>query len=218
MRNLNGSLRLLACGLLAGALSACDAAKKFIDPTGNAYAKPPDTTQKAAAKSPTQTPAAVQPSGNPVFPSGPAPRAHSSIRDVPPLSPHDALVKAGDMLLTTPSGWVEFHKGRAFAKGRQLTLWNEQEVPWGLGIVDLDQDGADDAVLAVRSTGGGDTAWNLAVLVDRDGKLQCIQSILLKGVDGIQSLEATAGGVLVSPPAGPPQLFGWVGGELVGNP
>lgn len=122
------------------------------------------------------------------------------------------------MLLTTPSGWVEFHKGRAVSRGRNLTVWGETEAPWGLAITDLDLDGADDVVVAVRSTSHSDTSWSLAVLTDHAGKLQCVQAIPLVGVAGIASLEATQGGVLLSTSSGETRLFGWVGGELVGNP
>lgn len=209
------------------AMTSCDEAKKFIDPTGKAYATPPDTSKPITGTPPANTsssapPPAATPAPSieaPAYPSrsgaGPAP---STYRDTPPLTAGLAMDRAQDMLMTTPHGWVEFHKGRAFAKGRQLTLRDGNESPWGLGIVDLDQDGADDAIFAVRSTSSHDTSWTLAVLVDRAGKLQCIQTIPLASIDRIRSLEATQGGVLVVPETGGPQLFGWVGGELVGNP
>lgn len=201
-------------------LTACDAAKKFIDPTGNAYGKPADSSKKVEpakpsepAKQNSQPPPPTVAAANPSTGNAPA-----TYRDSPALTSRTAMDKAKDMLMTTPQGWVEFHGGRALSRGRQLTLWDRDETPWGLGIVDLDQDGADDAILAVRSTTQSDTSWILAVLVDRAGKLQCIQSIALSSVDRIRSLESTQGGVLVVPESGTPQLFGWVGGELVGNP
>lgn len=209
---------ILSLAILS-ALSACDSARKFIDPTGKAYNAPPDTSKPKEEPKPPQTNQSAPPPPSSPSPSaasaGPAP---STYRDAPPLTASAAMDKAQDMLLTTPRGWVEFHKGRAVSGGRQLTLRDGGETPWGLGIVDLDQDGAEDAILAVRSTSARDTSWILAVLLDRAGKLQCIQSIPLSSVDRIRSLEATQGGVLVVPETGAPQLFGWVGGELVGNP
>lgn len=206
-------------------LASCDAAKKFIDPSGTAYGKPADSAKKtevAKSSEPAKpsAPSKGQSSDAQVakIASGNEKSAPATYRDAPPLTSRTAMDKAQDMLMTTPRGWVEFHKGRAIAMGKHLTLWDGNETPWGLGIVDLDQDGADDAILAVRSTSARDTSWTLAVLVDRGGKLQCIQSIPLSSVDRIRSLEATQGGVLVVPETGSPQLFGWVGGELVGNP
>lgn len=207
------------------ALASCDEAKKFIDPTGKAYGTPPDTAKASTGTPPAKTstatttppPTTAAPAPAPVSGGGSGP-APSTYRDTPPLTAGTALERAQDMLMTTPQGWVEFHNGRAYSKGRQLTLRDGNESPWGLGIVDLDQDGADDAILAVRSTSARDTSWTLAVLVDRAGKLQCIQTIPLASIDRIRSLEATQGGVLVVPETGAPQLFGWVGGELVGNP
>lgn len=198
-------------------LNSCDQARRFIDPSGKAYNQPPDTSKPAepsTAKPPAPEPAAP----SPATAAASSASAPSTYRDSPPLTAASAMERAQDMLMTTPQGWVEFHKGRALSRGRQLTLRDENETPWGLGIVDLDQDGADDAILAVRSTSSRDTGWTLAVLLDRGGKLQCIQSIPLESVDRIRSLEATQGGVLVVPETGSPQLFGWVGGELVGNP
>ena len=86
-----------------------------------------------------------------------------------------------------------------------------------VAIADLDQDGAEDAVFAVRSTTRSDTSWSLAVLTDHAGKLQCLQNIPLPGVAGVVSLEATQGGVLLADGVGETRLFGWVGGQLVGN-
>jgi hypothetical protein len=120
------------------------------------------------------------------------------------------------MMLASPEGWIPFTKGRALSRGRHFTLWNEQEVPWGLAISDLDQDGADDAIVAVRSVKGRDTAWTLAVMMDRGGKLQCIQSVPMS-IAGMAGMESTQGGVLVTPVEGEPKLYGWVGGELRGN-
>jgi hypothetical protein len=220
---LAGSLALSGIVLLSG----CDEAKKFIDPSGAAYGKPatkdePKPKDDAGKQS---SPKASEPTKQAETPQSPSPiakakgtNAPSSYRDTPPLTSRAAMDRAQDMLMTTPRGWVEFSKGRALARGRHLTLWDPSETPWGLGIVDLDQDGADDAILAVRSTSATDTSWILAILMDRAGKLQCIQSIPLNSVGKIRSLEATQGGVLVVPESGPPQLFGWVGGELVGNP
>lgn len=221
IRSLTGTLALSAIF----ALTACDEAKKFIDPTGKAYNKPGDTAKKSE---PAKEPEPAKPS-EPPKPQAPAPQAEAiastqrkeapaTYRDTPPLTSRAAMDRAQDMLMTTPQGWVEFTKGRALSRGRNLTMWDHSETPWGLGIVDLDQDGADDAILAVRSATARDTSWILAVLMDRAGKLQCIQSIPLTSVDKIRSLEATQGGVLVVPESGTPQLFGWVGGELVGNP
>lgn len=199
---------------------SCDAARKFIDPTGKAYNVPPDTSKppEAPKAADAAKPGAPPPPPAPTPAGGNAGPAPATYRDAPPLTASTAMQRAQDMLMTTPQGWVEFHNGRAFAKGRQLTLRDGNESPWGLGIVDLDQDGADDAIFAVRSTSSRDTSWTLAVLLDRAGKLQCIQTIPLSSVDRIRSLEATQGGVLVVPETGSPQLFGWVGGELVGNP
>lgn len=212
--NLRASSTLAIASLLA--FASCDEAKKFIDPSGNAYGKPAEPAKRQDSAKKTEE-VKRAPSAPTASKASPAPAA-ATYRDSPPLTARAAMDKAQDMLLTTPRGWVEFHKGRAIAMGRHLTLWDGNETPWGLGIVDLDQDGADDAILAVRSTSARDTSWTLAVLVDRAGKLQCIQSIPLASVDRISSLEATQGGVLVVPETGSPQLFGWVGGELVGNP
>jgi len=196
-------------------LASCDDAKKFIDPTGKAYNTPPDTSKKASGSNPASKPSATVAAATPAA-AAPAPRAAATQRDVPPLEPHAALVKLADMMLSTTEGWVEFHKGRALSRGRHLSLWNNQEVPWGLAISDLDLDGADDAIVAVRSVQGADTAWMLAVMMDRDNKLQCIQSIPLR-IQGLAAMESTQGGVLVTPAVGDPKLYGWVGGELRGN-
>lgn len=208
---------VLGAASLCLALGACDEAKKFMDPTGRAYNTPPDTSKAAQAKaeearkaSQAAAPAAAQAWAN----SSPA---SATQRVVPPLTSQSAIEQAGDMLLASGSGWIEFHKGRAVSRGRNLTLWGPSEVPWGMAIVDLDQDGAEDAVFAVRSTSHTDTTWALAVLTDHSGKLQCLQNIPLEGVTGISSLEATQGGVLVTTSTGEPRLFGWVGGNLVGN-
>ena len=206
--------------VLLAVLTSCDAARKFIDPSGKAYNVPADTSKpKEEAPKPPESRQPEPPTSSAPSPSpAGAGTAPSTYRDSPPLTASAAMDKAQDMLMTTPRGWVEFHKGRAVSGGRQLTLRDAGETPWGLGIVDLDQDGAEDAIVAVRSTSARDTSWILAVLLDRAGKLQCIQSIPLTSVDRIRSLEATQGGVLVVPETGSPQLFGWVGGELVGNP
>lgn len=220
------SLPLAIASLLA--FAGCDEAKKFIDPTGRAYGNPAatDTTKKPVEPSKAAEPSKTsEPARNPTVAPPPATAARTggknapaTYRDTPPLTSRAAMDKAQDMLMTTPNGWVEFAKGRALSRGRQLTLWDRSETPWGLGIVDLDQDGADDAILAVSSATASDTSWILAVLMDRGGKLQCIQTIPLTSVGRIRSLESTQGGVLVVPESGTPQLFGWVGGELVGNP
>ena len=209
---------LLGSSLALLGLASCDAAKKFLDPTGRSYG---DT---ASAKTPAATPAnASKPAEKSSAPTvaAPAPspsrKASPTQRDVPPLTSQSALSQASEMLLSTPDGWAEFHKGRAVSRGRNLTILDERESPWGLAITDLDQDGAEDAILVVRSTSRSDTSWILAILTDHAGKLQCVQSIPLSGIDGVASLEATQGGVLLSTRAGETRLFGWVGGELVGN-
>lgn len=211
--------RLLGLSFLPLLFASCDEAKKFIDPTGKAYNTPADTSKKAAAPtapaSKDAPPPAPAPSA-PSAPAAPAARPTPTQREVPPLTPHAALEQVADMLLASPEGWIPFTKGRALSRGRRYTLWNEREVPWGLAISDLDQDGADDAILAVRSVKGPDTAWTLAVMMDRGGKLQCIQSVPLS-IEGLAGMESTQGGVLVTPAVGEPKLFGWVGGELRGN-
>lgn len=209
---------ILGAASLCMALGACDDAKKFIDPSGRAYGSPPDSSKPAQAKAeeakkpaPTAPAPAPAPAWKNSAPSSPTQRV------APPLTSQSAMEQAGDMLLSSGSGWIEFHKGRAVSRGRNLTLWGPSEVPWGMAIVDLDQDGAEDAVLAVRSASRTDTTWSLAVLTDHSGKLQCLQDIPLEGVAGISSVEATQGGVLVTTSTGEPRLFGWVGGNLVGN-
>lgn len=212
--------QLLGLALVPLTLGSCDQAKQFIDPTGTAYKKPGDTAKTAAASKPSEksepTPQPQTPMAAPVVAPVAATRPAPTQRDVPPLDPHSALVKVADMMLASPEGWIPFTKGRALSRGRHFTLWNEQEVPWGLAISDLDQDGADDAIVAVRSVKGRDTAWTLAVMMDRSGKLQCIQSVPLS-IAGLSGMESTQGGVLVTPVEGDPKLYGWVGGELRGN-
>lgn len=211
--------RLLGLSVLALLSASCDDAKKFIDPTGKAYNTPGDTSRKAAAPAAPSSPSASEappPAPGPSAPPAPPARPAPTQRDVPPLTPHAALEQVADMLLASPEGWIPFTKGRALSRGRRYSLWNEREVPWGLAISDLDQDGADDAILAVRSVKGPDTAWTLAVMMDRGGKLQCIQSVPM-AIAGLASMESTQGGVLVTSATGEPKLFGWVGGELRGN-
>lgn len=212
---------ILGVSLFALVFASCDEAKKFIDPTGQAYSKPGDTAKPAqdAAKKEEPKKAAVN-AKEAAAPSAPPAAARASAptqRDVPPLTNSSAMEQAGNMLLANGRGWIEFRKGRAVSRGRNLTIWNASEAPWAMSIADLDQDGAEDAVFAVRSTTSNDTLWSLAVLTDHAGKLQCLQNIALPGVTGVNSLEATQGGVLLSTADGDTRLFGWVGGQLVGN-
>jgi hypothetical protein len=205
--------------LTALLLASCDDAKNFLDPTGRAYGKAPDSSKKtpsAAAKQEKAKPAASVAAETPPTSTARRPPPPTQ-REAPPLSNQSAMEQAGEMLLANGSGWIPFRKGRAVWRGRNLTLWNEHEAPWGMAIVDLDQDGAEDAVFAVRSASRSDTTWSLAVLTDHAGKLQCLQNIAIPGVAGVVSLEATQGGVLVSSADGETRLFGWVGGQLTGN-
>jgi hypothetical protein len=211
--------RLLGLSALPLLLASCDDAKKFIDPTGKAYNTPGDTSKKAETPPSAQIPPPAEappPVPVPSAPAAPAARPTPTQRDAPPLTAHAALEQVADMLLASPEGWIPFSKGRALSRGRHYSLWNEREVPWGLAISDLDQDGADDAILAVRSVKGRDTAWTLAVMMDRSGKLQCIQAVPM-AIQGLANMESTQGGVLVTPAEGDPKLYGWVGGELRGN-
>lgn len=211
--------KIAGLALTALVLASCDSAKNFLDPTGKSYDKPPDTTKKAPETPPKEEatkPAAPAAAETPAS-SGTARRPGPTQREAPPLSNQSAMEQAGEMLLANGSGWIPFHKGRAVWRGRNLTLWNEFEAPWAMAVVDLDQDGAEDAVFAVRSTTRSDTSWSLAVLTDHAGKLQCLQNIPLPGVAGVVSLEATQGGVLLADGVGETRLFGWVGGQLVGN-
>lgn len=206
---------LAPSALLLLGLASCDDAKKFIDPTGKAYGTPADTSKRDAAKPTPSTPAAA-PEAAPATVAAARPAAPTQ-RDVPPLASESALRQAGSMLFADGSRWIAFHGGRAIARGRNLTLWGPSEVPWGMAIADLNQDGADDAVFAVRWTSASDTSWSLAVLVDHDGKLQCTQAIPLPGIAPVTGLDATQGGVLVATATGDTRLFGWLGGQLVGN-
>lgn len=211
---------------LALALLSCDAAKNFIDPSGKAYGTPPDTSQKSApppaetrksAETNNPPPPAAAPAPLPeVLPPPPPAPAPAPRKSYPALDNGLALKLAANMLLSVPEGWIEFHHGRAVDHGRNLTLWDSSERPWGVSLTDLDQDGDDDALFLVRSLRRTDTTWILAVTVRREGKLQCIQSIRLP-VTGVPTLESTQGGVLVMTESGTPILYGWVGGELRGN-
>lgn len=216
-RNSSARLLLGSAAVVLG-LSSCDSLKRAIDPTGRSFNTAPDTTKKATDSVSASTDAK---SSSATAASGPAAardwRAAPTQRHVPPLSTASAIAQGSEMLLASPRGWIEFHRGRASSGGRNLTLLGPSEAPWGLAIGDLDQDGAEDAVFAVRSASRSDTSWILAVLMDHDGKLECIQSIPLSGIGGVAGLEATQGGVLLATTSGDTRLFGWVGGELVGN-
>lgn len=208
--------KLLGSAIVVLGLSACNEIKKTIDPTGRSYNMAPDTSTKKAADS-----ASGDHGSTAATASTPAParewKASPTQRQSPPLSTASAIAQGSEMLLSSPKGWIGFHHGRASSGGRNLTILSPMESPWGLAIGDLNQDGAEDAVFAVRAASRTDTSWILAVLVDHDGKLECIQSIPLSGIGGVTGLDATQGGVLLATSTGDTRLFGWVGGELVGN-
>lgn len=211
---------LLGSAIVVLGLSACDDLKKTIDPTGRSYKMAPDTSKKTTESVSNKNSSAPSKPA-PAAASAPAAsrdwRAAPTQREVPPLTTESAIAQGSEMLLASPRGWIEMHRGRASSGGRNLTLFDPMESPWGLAIGDLNQDGAEDAVFAVRAASRTDTSWILAVLVDHAGKLECIQAIPLAGVAGVAGLEATQGGVLLATSTGDTRLFGWVGGELVGN-
>jgi hypothetical protein len=220
------TLPLAAVGLAL--LAGCDKAKKFIDPTGQAYGTP--ATPATAANGPTNsTPAA---SNTAPASSASTAAAHSAPPPPPAGRSFDAPIRAPAVgrnltaakVAAQVSG-IEFEddqgkwtfKNGVGKRGSAYASWVDSAgKPWGLSIGDVDMDGADDAVLLVRmDQAGREPSWELAFLKNQAGVLYDIQTVDLPGSRGYRDVDIQGNSVILVPEGGGPNVeLGFAGGAL----
>ncbi|MBK9579824.1 MAG: hypothetical protein IPK50_16615 [Fibrobacterota bacterium] len=214
---------LFACGVLA--LVSCDDAKKFIDPTGNAYKAAPDTSAKgkkeaedkktADAKKPAadnKKPAAPTPAPAPnrtsaARPAGSPPVMRETTIQPPAhrndLTAAQAWIKAQEVRYQDGAGSLDFKNGIARRPGEVASLMDSKGAPWGIAQGDVDMDGADDVVVVIRvDARNKPVVWKLALLRNQNGRLFNNHTVPLPGTDGFTNITVNGNQVTLVPVAG----------------
>jgi hypothetical protein len=209
------TLPLAAVGLAL--LSGCDKAKKFIDPTGQAYGTPPAAAVANGSSPPAPSTSAAQP-------AGPPPAAPGRAFDAPIRAPAVGRNLTAAKVVSQISG-IEFEdeqgkwtfRNGVGKRGSAYASWVDSAgKPWGLAVGDVDMDGSDDAVLLVRMDQvGRDPSWELAFLKNQEGVLYDIQTVALPGSNGYRDVDIQGNSVVLVPEGGGPNVeLGFSGGAL----
>jgi len=212
------SLAIGLCGLVC--VSSCDRMKNFIDPTGSGYRK---EGQPAASAEKTSAPASNSSNPSP----SPAPTARSANEVIIRETPQGRILTKSDIDFQLPE--IDFtigHRAFRLVKGVHrdrsgiTTVRDSTGRFWGAAIGDLNMDGADDAVLLLRTDGAeGAVVWDLAYMSNRGGRLHNVQTIRLPGDLGFGDVVIEGSEVVLTPAQeGPNVHLGYSGGELVLSP
>jgi hypothetical protein len=205
-------------------LVGCDKAKKFIDPTGQAYGTPPPPASGSSTPTATSSTSSQTPSGSATHPAPPPAPAPGVAFDAPIRAPAVGRNLTAAKVVSQISG-IEFEdeqgkwtfRNGVGKRGAAYASWVDSAgKPWGLAVGDVDMDGADDAVLLVRmDQAGRDPSWELAFLKNQAGVLYDIQTVALPGSNGYRDVDIQGNSVVLVPEGGGPNVeLGFSGGAL----
>lgn len=181
-------------------LAACDSAKKFIDPSGQSFPPP-------SGVSPVATPSGAVPTS-----AVPDPTAAPG-GGIKALDSASALPRLLGMSCFTGGDNLALRGGRWKGPGREVSILDSLDRPWGLAVADLNQDGWDDAVVLVATTRSSGRTWELALVLNQGGQLANTTTLPLQGSPS--GLRATGANVELVAAGGAVRRFAYVGGGLV---
>jgi len=207
-------------------LIGCDRAKKFIDPTGQAYgtpATPPPPANGSGTSAAASSSSAQNQPASASHPAPPPPPSGTSF-DAPIRAPAVGRNLTAAKVVSQISG-IEFEddqgkwtfRNGVGKRGSAYASWVDSAgKPWGLAVGDVDMDGADDAVLLVRmDQAGREPSWELAFLKNQEGVLYDIQTVALPGSRGYSDVDIQGNSVVLVPEGGGPNVeLGFSGGAL----